>query len=451
MNQIPQPPLFGSMDPSGGSMANKLINIDDILRDFIDLDGNDLPGLDEGGGGEGEDVGSTNSNIIGGGIGGDDGVSERIKSEGFEGTETGPVPMSTQQQQRQPSSGHSMIVGGGPGHQGEGVGVNLGGIGRAGAGIPEISPTTDAAEAVAVSGRGRGSAPAGGGRAGRGRGVTKVSARPGAVIAGGDEDGRQGRRGGGKRPRQGGRNMTEQQRLDRRERNREHAKRSRVRKKFLLESLQKSVTALQEENEKLRGAIRSNLGPEEAKELLTQTETSSLISSSPGEATKVLDDPDYSLVKALQTAQQNFVITDPTLPDNPIVFASQGFLELTGYTLDQVLGRNCRFLQGPDTDPKAVEKIRKAIEKGMDTSVCLRNYRVDGAMFWNQFFIAALRDSEGTVINYVGVQCKVDEDFVRAAQKREEGEGDGDMDDDEEEEEGDEDRSDAEEKDAAVG
>lgn len=51
---------------------------------------------------------------------------------------------------------------------------------------------------------------------------------------------------------------------------------------------------------------------------------------------QVLDDPDYSLVKALQTAQQNFVITDPTLPDNPIVFASQGFLELTGYTLDQV-------------------------------------------------------------------------------------------------------------------
>ena len=72
-----------------------------------------------------------------------------------------------------------------------------------------------------------------------------------------------------------------------RERNREHAKRSRVRKKFLLESLQKSVTALQEENEKLRGAIRANLGADEAKELLSQTDTSSLISSSPGDATKV--------------------------------------------------------------------------------------------------------------------------------------------------------------------
>ncbi|CAN0008823.1 unnamed protein product [Ectocarpus sp. 8 AP-2014] len=246
--------------------------------------------------------------------------------------------------------------------------------------------------------------------------------------------------------------MTEQQRLDRRERNREHAKRSRVRKKFLLESLQKSVTSLQEENEKLRGAIRSNLGPEEAKELLAETETpTTLIASRPGDATKVLDDPDYSLVKALQTAQQNFVITDPTLPDNPIVFASQGFLELTGYTLDQVLGRNCRFLQGPDTDPKAVEKIRKASARARarasarDTSVCLRNYRVDGAMFWNQFFIAALRDSEGAVINYVGVQCKVDEDFVRAVQ-RTEGEEDGEGDEEEEE---DEDHSDTEEKDAA--
>nr|AML77774.1 putative LOV domain-containing protein [Dictyopteris undulata] len=281
-----------------------------------------------------------------------------------------------------------------------------------------------------------------GGSGGIARGLRPAAAA--GLDADGDDGEKGGKRsgGGGKRPRQGGRNMTEQQRLDRRERNREHAKRSRVRKKFLLESLQKSVTALQEENEKLRGAIRSNLSAEEAKELLEQTETSNLIASNPGDATKVLDDPDYSLVKALQTAQQNFVITDPTLPDNPIVFASQGFLELTGYTLDQVLGRNCRFLQGPDTDPKAVEKIRKAIEKGMDTSVCLRNYRVDGVMFWNQFFIAALRDSEGAVINYVGVQCKVDEDFVRASQKKE-GDEDGDEDEDVEDED---DRSDADDK-----
>jgi len=205
-----------------------------------------------------------------------------------------------------------------------------------------------------------------------------------------------------------------------RERNREHAKRSRVRKKFLLESLQQSVNALQHENDKLRGAIREHLGAP-AEDLLSSCaqKPSSLIASNPSDATRILDDPDYSLVKALQTAQQNFVITDPSLPDNPIVFASGGFLTLTGYTLDQVLGRNCRFLQGPQTDPMAVAKIRKAIADGYDTSVCLLNYKIDGTTFWNQFFVAPLRDSDGNVVNYVGVQCQVSGDFARAIAQNE--------------------------------
>jgi len=116
------------------------------------------------------------------------------------------------------------------------------------------------------------------------------------------------------------RNMTEQQKVERRERNREHAKRSRVRKKFLLESLQQSVHALQEENDKLKSAIREHLSGE-ADELLASCMTNSgnnIIAENPSDATKTLDDPDYSLVKALQTAQQNFVISDPSLPDNPI-------------------------------------------------------------------------------------------------------------------------------------
>ena len=214
-------------------------------------------------------------------------------------------------------------------------------------------------------------------------------------------------------------NMSEEQKVERRERNREHAKRSRVRKKFLLESLQQSVHALQEENEKLKSSLREHI-PEEAESLIVSCSTTglaSVIASDPTSATKTLDDPDYSLVKALQTAQQNFVISDPSLPDNPIVYASQGFLALTGYTLDQVLGRNCRFLQGPATDPKAVEKIRKGIEKGDDTTVVLLNYRVDGSTFWNQFFVAALRDGNGNVVNYLGVQCKVSEDYANAFEK----------------------------------
>jgi PAS domain len=85
-------------------------------------------------------------------------------------------------------------------------------------------------------------------------------------------------------------------------------------------------------------------------------------------------------VSALSGSQQNFAISDPTLPDNPIVYVSQGFLTLTGYSLDQVLGRNCRFLQGPGTDQNAVEVIRRGISEGVDTSVCLLNYRADGTV-----------------------------------------------------------------------
>lgn len=187
-----------------------------------------------------------------------------------------------------------------------------------------------------------------------------------------------------------------------------------------MESLQHSVRALEEENEKLRIAIRENLKGE-AEELLSKCSLGgpSVIAADPKEATRTLDDPDYSLVKALQTAQQNFVISDPSIPDNPIVYASQGFLSLTGYTLDEVLGRNCRFLQGPDTDPRAVDRIRKGIEKGEDATVVLLNYKKDGGTFWNQFFIAALRDGEGNVVNYLGVQCKVSEDYATAFVKNE--------------------------------
>ena len=122
-----------------------------------------------------------------------------------------------------------------------------------------------------------------------------------------------------------------------RERNREHAKRSRIRKKFLLESLQQSVALLKGENDKLRNAITFHLGEEKAAILLNSKNINDqgLIAPSFADANKILDDPDFSFIKAIQTAQQNFVVTDPSLPDNPIVYATQGFLMLTGYTLDQ--------------------------------------------------------------------------------------------------------------------
>jgi len=211
--------------------------------------------------------------------------------------------------------------------------------------------------------------------------------------------------------------LTAKQKLERRERNREHAKRSRLRKKFLLESLQEQIHGLQEQLDKFKKTIRTEIPAPKAEQLIDEicgheNKYTPLPMPSGFGPVKTLMEPDFRLMSALSGSQQNFAISDPTLPDNPIVYVSQGFLDLTGYQLDQVLGRNCRFLQGPGTDQSAVDVIRKGISEGIDTSVCLLNYKADGTPFWNQFFVAALRDAENNVVNYVGVQCEVSKAVV---------------------------------------
>lgn len=212
----------------------------------------------------------------------------------------------------------------------------------------------------------------------------------------------------------------EQAVAERRQRNREHAKRSRVRKKFMLESLQEEVHQLQKENEELRKVVQAKI-PEHAIEIINQCCAKSPLFDDNAVSpvhnveavgpTKELVRSDFSLIESLTSGQQNFVLSDPRLQDNPIVYASQGFYELTGYTRETVLGRNCRFLQGPETDPKAVNVIRQAIANGTDATTCLLNYKADGTPFWNQFFVAALRDQDNCIVNYVGVQCNVDPEF----------------------------------------
>lgn len=233
--------------------------------------------------------------------------------------------------------------------------------------------------------------------------------------------------------------VTIKQKLERRERNREHAKRSRIRKKVLLDSLQDELLLVREENIKLRRIVAERI-PHKAHSILENCTAleSSLLSSNFGEDgdhlqqapklrslldmelgrakmvgdeikqhAKILMEPDYRLIHSLVVSQQNFVLSDPSLPDNPIVYASEGFCKLSGYKRDEILGRNCRFLQGPGTDQNAVEVIRQGVAAGRDISVCLLNYKADGTPFWNQFFVGALRDSEGNVVNFVGVQCEV--------------------------------------------
>lgn len=113
------------------------------------------------------------------------------------------------------------------------------------------------------------------------------------------------------------------------------------------------------------------------------------------------------LATTVERIQSNFVIADPTLPDCPIVFASDPFLQLSGYRREEVLGRNCRFLQGPDTDRGVVAQLRKAIHEGREITVRLLNYRKDGTPFWNMLTVAPIRDVSGAPRFLVGVQVDV--------------------------------------------
>nr|AML79267.1 putative LOV domain-containing protein [Cercocarpus ledifolius] len=110
------------------------------------------------------------------------------------------------------------------------------------------------------------------------------------------------------------------------------------------------------------------------------------------------------LATTLERIEKNFVITDPRLPDNPIIFASDSFLELTEYSREEILGRNCRFLQGPETDPATVRKIREAIENQTEVTVQLINYTKSGKKFWNVFHLQPMRDQKGEVQYFIGVQ-----------------------------------------------
>lgn len=110
---------------------------------------------------------------------------------------------------------------------------------------------------------------------------------------------------------------------------------------------------------------------------------------------------------AVRATRMPMVITDPAQPDNPIVFCNVAFQELSGYTRDEIVGRNCRFLQGPDTDPATVAKVREAIEAGHDVDVDLLNYRKDGSTFWNALYMSPVRDKGGVVRFFFASQLDV--------------------------------------------
>ncbi|CAJ1968696.1 unnamed protein product [Cylindrotheca closterium] len=109
---------------------------------------------------------------------------------------------------------------------------------------------------------------------------------------------------------------------------------------------------------------------------------------------------DHPLLLAMQESHSPFLITDPRLPGNPIIYINNGFLDMTGYSQTRVLGRNCRFMQGPETDPVVVAKLRDAVDDGRDITVTLLNYRADGSTFYNHIIISTVKDPESKEVKY---------------------------------------------------
>lgn len=128
----------------------------------------------------------------------------------------------------------------------------------------------------------------------------------------------------------------------------------------------------------------------------------------------------HPVLESIQHSPIATVVSDPKLADNPIVAVNAAFLELTGYAEDEVLGRNCRFLRGPDTENAQTAKLREAIFERRPTLAELINYRKDGSRFRNAVMVAPLYDDDGVVEYFVGSQIAVKADEESIATVRQE-------------------------------
>ncbi|NEV61724.1 PAS domain-containing protein [Thiorhodococcus minor] len=126
----------------------------------------------------------------------------------------------------------------------------------------------------------------------------------------------------------------------------------------------------------------------------------------------------FVLSQILDTCVNGVTLSDPDQEDNPIIYANEAFELITGYDREDILGHNCRFLQGEDRDQPELERIRDALKNRAPVTVTLRNYRKDGTLFYNQFTIRPLYDPQGNLIYYLGIQYDVTEK-VRAEKELE--------------------------------
>ena len=113
------------------------------------------------------------------------------------------------------------------------------------------------------------------------------------------------------------------------------------------------------------------------------------------------------LSNILDSTNNGITLADPDIEDMPIVFANRSFERMTGYSQDEIIGRNCRFLQGSDREQEARYLLRKAIDEHLPVEVDIRNYKKSGEMFYNHLALTPLFDAESQLLYYLGVQYDI--------------------------------------------
>ncbi|WP_299310473.1 EAL domain-containing protein [uncultured Halomonas sp.] len=126
----------------------------------------------------------------------------------------------------------------------------------------------------------------------------------------------------------------------------------------------------------------------------------------------------HLLERGVEASPNGVIMAEAVGPDYPIVYANRAFCTLSGYPLEEVLGRNCRFLQGPDTDPAQVARIRAAVADQREVEATLINYRKDGTPFWNRLSISPVFDAAGRCSHFIGIQQDITEQRQQAERLR---------------------------------
>ncbi|GHA82939.1 histidine kinase famiy protein [Cognatilysobacter bugurensis] len=143
-----------------------------------------------------------------------------------------------------------------------------------------------------------------------------------------------------------------------------------------------------------------------------------------GAASEIGDHKDDIFFAAIELTRMPMLVTDPRQPDNPVIFANRAFLAMSQYSLDEVIGRNCRFLQGPATDRDVIAQLRDAVERRTEIAVEVLNYRKDGSSFWNALFVSPVFNHAGELVYFFASQLDVSrrrdaEEALAQAQKME--------------------------------